>query len=167
MILASASQTRAKLLSDAGVTFDVAPARVDEEALKQSLLAEKASHRDIADALAELKALRVSASHPGEWVLGADQVLSFDGALVSKCESLAEARNLLLRLRGKTHDLIPRWCWRKTARRCGGMWKKPRWPCAIFLMRSWMIIWRRKARRCCPGSAAIGWKGAAHSFFRV
>jgi septum formation protein len=57
MILASASQTRAKLLRDAGVTFDVAPARVDEEALKQSLLAEKASHRDIADALAELKAL--------------------------------------------------------------------------------------------------------------
>jgi septum formation protein len=106
MILASASQPRAKLQRDAGVTFDVAPARVDEEALKQSLLAEKASHRDIADALAELKALRVSASHPGEWVLGADQVLSFDGALVSKCESLAEARNLLLRLRGKTHDLI-------------------------------------------------------------
>jgi septum formation protein len=106
MILASASQTRAKLLKEAGVTFDIAPARVDEEALKQSLLAEKASHRDIADALAELKALRVSASRPGELVLGADQVLSFDGALISKCESLSEARELLLRLRGKTHELI-------------------------------------------------------------
>jgi septum formation protein len=106
MILASASQTRAKLLKDAGVAFDIVPARVDEDALKQSLLAEKSSHRDIADALAELKALRVSASHPGELVLGADQVLSFDGVLVSKCESLAEARELLLCLRGKTHDLI-------------------------------------------------------------
>jgi septum formation protein len=106
MILASASQTRAKLLREAGVTFEIVPARVDEDALKQSLLAEKASHRDIADALAELKALRVSASKTGALVLGADQVLSFDGALISKCESLVEARELLLRLRGKTHDLI-------------------------------------------------------------
>lgn len=106
MILASASQTRAKLLKDAGVVFEIAPARVDEEAQKLSLLAEKISHRDIADALAELKALRVSASHPVELVLGADQVLSFDGELISKCESLGEARELLLRLRGKTHTLI-------------------------------------------------------------
>lgn len=106
MILASASQTRAKLLEDAGVAFAVVPARVDEDALKQSFLAEKASHHDIADALAELKALRVSASHPGELVLGADQVLNFEGALVSKCESLIEARQLLMRLRGKSHDLI-------------------------------------------------------------
>jgi len=106
MILASASETRAKLLKDAGVPFEIVPARVDEDALKQSLLAEKASHRNVADALAELKALRVSSAHPGELILGADQVLSFDGALISKCESLGEARALLLRLRGKTHDLI-------------------------------------------------------------
>lgn len=106
MILASASGTRAKLLQDAGVPFEVVPAHVDEEALKQSLLAEKASHRDIADALAELKALRVAAAHPGALVLGADQVLSFDGTLISKCGSLAEARELLLRLRGQTHELI-------------------------------------------------------------
>lgn len=106
MILASASGTRAKLLQDAGVPFEVVPAHVDEEALKQSLLAEKASHRDIADALAELKALRISSAHPGALVLGADQVLSFDGTLISKCGSLAEARELLLRLRGQTHELI-------------------------------------------------------------
>ncbi|MBS0275811.1 MAG: Maf family protein [Proteobacteria bacterium] len=106
MILASASRTRARLLQDAGVPFEIVPARVDEDALKQSLLAGKASHRDIADALAELKALRVSATHSGALVLGADQVLSFGGALISKCESLAEARELLLRLRGQTHDLI-------------------------------------------------------------
>lgn len=106
MILASASGTRAKLLQDAGVPFEVVPAHVDEEALKQSLLAEKASHRDIADALAELKALRVAAAHPGALVLGADQVLSFDGTLISKCGSLADARELLLRLRGQTHELI-------------------------------------------------------------
>lgn len=106
MILASASATRAKLLKDAGVAFEIVPARVDEDALKQSLLAKNTTHRDIADALAEWKAVRVSASHPGALVLGADQVLSFDGVLISKCEDLLEARELLLRLRGRTHDLI-------------------------------------------------------------
>jgi len=106
LILASASETRAKLLKDTGVAFEIVPARVDEESVKHSLLAGKTSHRDIADALAELKALRVSGSHEGALVLGADQVLSFGGALVSKCENLAEARALLLRLRGQTHELL-------------------------------------------------------------
>jgi septum formation protein len=43
---------------------------------------------------------------PDALVLGADQVLAFDGALVSKCASLGEARDLLRRLRGRTHQLI-------------------------------------------------------------
>ncbi len=104
LLLASASAVRARLLQDANVTFDVVPARVDEDALKQSLLG--ADPRAIADALAELKALRVSASHPGRLVLGADQVLVLDKELVSKCESLHEARTLLRRLRGHSHRLI-------------------------------------------------------------
>jgi septum formation protein len=106
MILASASEVRARLLRAAGIEFDIAPARVDEDAFKQSMLAEKAEPRAIADALAELKALRVSASHPGEWVLGADQVLVLNGELISKCENLEAARGLLKRLRGQQHGLI-------------------------------------------------------------
>lgn len=104
LVLASASRSRAQMLKAAGVEFEIVPAHVDEEAVKQSLLAAPA--RDVADALAELKAVRISASHPGALVLGADQVLAFGSELVSKCESLDEAAALLRRLRGKSHELI-------------------------------------------------------------
>jgi len=106
LILASSSTVRARLLREAGVEFAVEPARVDEESVKESMLAEKHAPRAIADALAELKALRVSQKHPGTLVLGADQVLVFEGRLLSKSESLEEARLLLRRLRGNAHDLI-------------------------------------------------------------
>jgi septum formation protein len=106
LILASASAVRARLLHDANVIFDVVPARVDEDALKQSLLTDGAEPRAVADALAGLKALRVSATHPGHLVLGADQVLVLDKELVSKCANLDEARVLLHRLRGRSHRLI-------------------------------------------------------------
>jgi septum formation protein len=105
MILASASQSRATVLKSAGIEFDVIPARVDEDAVKDSMLATNQPHRVIADALAELKAVRVSAANPGVLVIGADQVLSFAGELVSKCATMDEARALLLRLRGRTHEL--------------------------------------------------------------
>lgn len=106
LILASASEVRARVLRNVGVAFDIRPAHVDEDAVKDSLLASGASLRDVADALAELKALRISNAVPDVLVLGADQVLAFEGELVSKCESLDEARDLLRRLRGKTHELI-------------------------------------------------------------
>ena len=106
LILASASRSRAQMLKAAGVSFEIVPAHVDEESVKQSLLAERASARDVADALAELKAVRISASHPGTLVLGADQVLAFGSELVSKCATLEEAASLLRRLRGKSHELI-------------------------------------------------------------
>lgn len=106
LVLASASASRARMLKNAGVEFDVVPASVDEEAVKDSLLAEKAKPRDIADALAELKARKVSASRPGMLVLGADQVLDFRGELISKCETPVEARALLMRMRGQSHELF-------------------------------------------------------------
>ena len=105
-ILASGSESRARILKAAGVAFDVQPAHVDEDAVKDALLADGASHAAVADALAELKAVRVSASRPDALVLGADQVGSCEGRLLSKCESMAEARDLLRRMRGKTHELI-------------------------------------------------------------
>jgi septum formation protein len=106
LILASASESRANILRHAGVAFDVVPAQVDEDEIKNSMLAANQPHRVIADALAELKAVRVSAAHPGALVIGADQVLSFAGALVSKCATMDEARDLLSRLRGKSHELF-------------------------------------------------------------
>ncbi len=56
--------------------------------------------------MAELKALRVSRARPDDLVIGADQVLSFKGSLISKCASLVEAEDLLRRLRGHNHLLI-------------------------------------------------------------
>lgn len=106
LVLASASPARAALLRNAGVEIEVAPARVDEEAVRAALLAEGAPPRDIADKLAELKALRASRRHPGRLVLGADQVLVADGTLFAKPASRDEARAQLLSLRGRSHRLL-------------------------------------------------------------
>ncbi len=106
VVLASASAVRAELLRRAGVAVAVDPARIDEAAIKESLLAEGAPPRDIADKLAELKALRVGVRHETALVLGADQVLVHRGEILDKPEDLAEARAHLLRLRGQPHELL-------------------------------------------------------------
>lgn len=106
IILASGSEIRAQLLRNAGVPIDIRPARVDEETLKAGLLAEGASPWDIADALAELKAQKMAMKNPASYVLGCDQVLEFDGALLSKPENAAEAFDQLKAMRGKRHKLL-------------------------------------------------------------
>lgn len=106
MILASASVVRRNLLESAGIIVEVDPANVDEDAIKNAMLAEGAPPRDIADALAEMKAARISARHPDEFVLGADQVLVCNGSLFSKSASLDQARAHLQALRTERHELI-------------------------------------------------------------
>jgi len=93
------------MLRDAGLCFAIAPAAIDETAVKQAMLADGAPIRDIADALAELKALRVSNERPG-LVLGADQILVFEDQIIDKAANMADARAVLMRLRGKPHRLI-------------------------------------------------------------
>ena len=105
IILASGSKARAAVLAGAGVTFETAIAGVDEAAVKAGLLAEGNGPREVAEALAELKAVRVSRKHPGALVIGADQTLDLGGQLFDKAETLAEARERLRHLRGKTHKL--------------------------------------------------------------
>lgn len=106
-VLASASQARATALREAGVPVSaISAARIDEEAVKHSFRAEGASPRDIADALAEMKARRVSSQFPGALVLGADQVLVFEDEVFDKPRSIDEARQHLERLRGKSHELL-------------------------------------------------------------
>ena len=104
MILASKSPTRARLLGDAGVVFEAVSPGVDEMAAKESLLAEGMKPRDIADALAEMKAVRVSMKRDG-LVIGADQTAELDGRLIDKAETLDEARAQLRALRGRQHSL--------------------------------------------------------------
>lgn len=110
LILASTSSTRQRLLRAAGVTFACEAAAVDEATVLESLAAEKARGRDAADLLAEMKALKVSARHSGAFVIGADQVLTCDGAFFSKPETIAAARAQLLQLRGKAHVLSSAVC---------------------------------------------------------
>ena len=106
LVLASGSGIRRQMLENAGVSFEVSLPRVDEDAVRQSLLAEGASARDIADALAELKARKVSTRMPGALVLGCDQVLSFDGQIMAKPTSREQAEQQLRQLRGAVHQLL-------------------------------------------------------------
>jgi septum formation protein len=105
-VLASASASRARVLRGAHVPFVVIPAQIDEDAIKVKLLAANKTVEGVALSLAEAKAIQVSKDRPDDLVLGSDQVLEFDGDLISKCADLAAARRLLLRLRGKQHRLI-------------------------------------------------------------
>ncbi|MEO1046550.1 MAG: nucleoside triphosphate pyrophosphatase [Pseudomonadota bacterium] len=106
LVLASGSATRAALLCAAGVPFTARPAHIDEDALKQGLLDQNMSARDIADALAEAKARKQSLIQPGALVLGADQTLELaDGTLLSKAQSPEEAVTFLQRMSGQRHRL--------------------------------------------------------------
>lgn len=106
IILASGSDIRAKMLRNAAVDFEVIVPQVDESMVRESLLSEGESARDIADALAELKAQKVSAKHPGALVIGCDQVLSFGKALLAKPETPDEAIAQLQDLRANRHELL-------------------------------------------------------------
>ncbi len=104
IILASTSAIRIHLLKSAGVPFETERPGVDEATIKDALLAEGLGPRDIADALAEAKALKVSRRRPG-LVIGADQTMDFEGALFDKVETVEQARERLKLIRGKTHKL--------------------------------------------------------------
>jgi septum formation protein len=106
LILASGSEIRAKMLQNAGLRFDVVPAKVDETAITSSLTEDGAKPRDIADALAEAKARKIAAKQPLAWVLGSDQVLASKTGLLSKPSTVQEARDQLATLRGETHTLL-------------------------------------------------------------
>jgi len=106
IILASGSEIRAELLKNAGLDFAVSVARVDEDSIRASLLAEQASPRDIADTLAEMKAQRVAARHPEALVIGCDQILALGREIYSKPQTQAEALIQLQSLRGQKHQLL-------------------------------------------------------------
>ncbi len=105
LILASQSASRTAMLSAAGVPFTAEPAHADEGALKTAMAG--AHPREVADALAELKALKVSARHPGRLVLGSDSLAVLaDGTILDKPTSRDEARDHLRRMSGARHDLV-------------------------------------------------------------
>ena len=105
VVLASGSATRQAMLRAAGVEFAVDVAAIDEASVLESLEAEGAKPRDAADMLAEMKALKVSAKHPGALVIGADQILNLGPKFFSKPADMASARKQLQELRDHTHHL--------------------------------------------------------------
>jgi septum formation protein len=104
LVLASQSASRRAMLSAAGVAFDATFAGVDEDAAKAAL--RHLAPRDLADALAELKAVKVSARMPGHLVLGSDSmVVLADGTILDKPVDRADAAAHLRAMSGKRHDL--------------------------------------------------------------
>lgn len=94
------------MLRHAGLDFEVKPARIDEEEIKLSLKSEGASLREVATALAELKAHRISTAEPQDFVIAADSMLACDGRWYDKPADMAAAREQLLSLCGRTHELV-------------------------------------------------------------
>lgn len=106
LILASQSTSRRAMLEAAGVPHEAVAAGVDEDAAKASLRADGLDARSLADALAELKSLRISRRAPGELVLGCDQTLSLEsGEMIDKAENREDAARILRLLSGKAHYL--------------------------------------------------------------
>ncbi len=106
ILLASASEIRLSLLRAANVPVTARPARIDEESIRMALEAEGASPRDLADALAEMKARKIAEKEPGALVHGCDQVLEMKRRVFAKPASPEDARAQLQALRGQTHRLL-------------------------------------------------------------
>lgn len=107
LVLASSSRSRRQMLDAAGLTFDVAPADVDERTIRETLRAGDSGVEpaDVAEVLARAKAETVSRQRPEAFVIGADQILALDDEIFEKPADLAGARRHLQKLRGRTHQL--------------------------------------------------------------
>lgn len=105
IVLASGSRFRKAILEAAGVSIDVMPAGIDERTVEETLDGSGVSPEDVAQVLAEAKALDVSGKNPGRLVLGCDQTLSLGEELFHKPKDMEGARRRLLKLSGRTHQL--------------------------------------------------------------
>ena len=110
IILASKSGVRKKILDQNNINSKVIPSNIDEDQIKESLLAEKATPKIISKNLAELKANKVSEKIPNELVLGADSVIDLEGDLISKPKDRVESLSILKKLNWKKHQLISSVC---------------------------------------------------------
>lgn len=107
LILASQSASRRAMLDAAGVPFEAMAATVDEESAKLSLRAEGRDARALADALAELKATKLSRKYPQDLVLGCDSTVALDdGEMIDKAPTREAAADLLRRMGGTRHRLF-------------------------------------------------------------
>ena len=106
LILASSSTARATLLRNAGIVFEIYPPKIDEQMIKESMISENLSCRDMADHLAEMKASKVASKFPDSFIIGSDQILEYQGQVISKPQSKAELFAQLQAFQNKTHRLF-------------------------------------------------------------
>jgi len=100
LILASQSPRREYLLKQAGLQFKVVPSQVDESTVPMT------SPESYVKLLAEQKAQDISRQYPDNYVIGADTIVLMDGTILGKPRSRDEARHMLARLSGKTHQVL-------------------------------------------------------------
>ncbi|SCD23108.1 Maf-like protein [Brucella inopinata] len=105
LVLASKSPFRSALLKNAGIEFSTASADIDERAVEAPLYESGATPEDVAQILAEAKAIDVSEKNPGAVVIGCDQTLSLGDEIFHKPQDMEAARRQLLKFSGKTHQL--------------------------------------------------------------
>ena len=110
IILASKSGVRKEILKNNNIDFTAIPSNVDEDQVKDSLLAVGASPMLISKNLAELKSVKISTRYPNQLVLGADSVISLDNKLINKPNTREEGLEILKKLNGSTHYLITSVC---------------------------------------------------------
>ncbi len=110
IILASKSGVRKQILDKYGIDNEVIASNVDEDEVKESLLAEGANPLLISKNLAEIKSLKISNKNPDRYVLGADSVISFNEELINKPNSRNEAFAILKKLNNSKHQLISSAC---------------------------------------------------------
>ena len=110
IILASKSGVRKTILDKYQIENEVIISNVDEDEIKESLLAEGASPLEISKNLAEIKSIQVSNKNPNRLVLGADSVISLNNELINKPNSRKEALEILMRLNNSKHYLISSVC---------------------------------------------------------
>jgi septum formation protein len=99
VILASQSPRRRELLSLIGVDHEVQPADIDESPWPEEL---PVPHTE---RLARGKAQAIAARAPEALVIAADTIVVIDGAILGKPVDIAEARAMLRRLSGRTHEV--------------------------------------------------------------
>ena len=100
LILASQSPRRKYLLNQAGLQFKVIPSQVDESTVPMT------SPESYVKLLAEQKAQDIARKYPDNYVIGADTIVLMDGTILGKPKSRDEARQMLTRLSGKTHQVL-------------------------------------------------------------
>ena len=103
LVLASGSMIRRAILEAAGIPVEPIPAELDERALEAQ--SDNAEPPALAALLARAKARKVAVARSGRVVLGADQILALDGRRFSKPRDRVGAREQLLALSGRTHEL--------------------------------------------------------------